>query len=62
MSYHKARECFDENADIIPPSTEPGMYNISNGLSELARAIENDLVEVKHLLRNILTVVQRIRN
>lgn len=54
MSYFKAKECFKDNVPRIDPSTEPIMFNINNGLSNLTEAIEQDMMHIKNLLVQIL--------
>ena len=53
MSYRKAEECFEDNVGRIDPSEDPVMFNISNGLNNLAEATRRDMEEIKNLLRNI---------
>jgi len=53
MSYHKAKECFEDNVGRIDQSEDPVMYNISDGLNELAKAIRSDMEEIKNLLRAV---------
>lgn len=57
MSYHKAKEFFEDNVGRIDQSEDPVMYNISDGLDELAKAIRNDMEEIKNLVRTVLNKV-----
>ncbi len=59
MSYHKAKECFNDNTRHIDPSMDPVHHNINNGLNNLTEAIEQDMAETKNLLAQILNVLQK---
>lgn len=53
MSYRKAETCFEDNTGRIDPSEDPVMFNINNGLKNLAKAIRSDMEEIKNLLRAV---------
>ena len=53
MSYYDAEKCFEDNTGRIDPSEDPVMYNINNGLNNLAKATRRDMEEIKNLLRAI---------
>jgi hypothetical protein len=51
---------FDDNLKIIrDPRTEPYFWNVSTGLGELTTAIQSDLEQIQHLLRQIAAALQR---
>ena len=57
MSYHQAKKCFDDVHDYVSPNprapVESALFNLAEGLAELAAAIESDL---NKLHRGIQTV------
>ena len=53
MSYRKAETSFEDNTGRIDPSEDPVMFNINNGLKNLAKAIRSDMEEIKNLLRAV---------
>ena len=60
MGYHEAQRCFDENAALLgnPPS-DPILWNLNAGIARAAKAIEDDLADIKDLLRRLLQAQQR---
>ncbi len=60
-TYFKARERFDENNNFINRELNPVEWNVSNGLSCLSSALENDLSRIHALLREILHELQRLK-
>ena len=55
MAYKRAKECFNENLQMIgDPATKPYEWNLNSGLLALSNGIETDLSEIKASLRQIL--------
>jgi len=60
MSYREAVDCFQENINLFADSsTQPEKYNLYNGLAVLAETLEQDMIEIKRLLRAIAQAQQR---
>lgn len=58
--YELAKACFRENvANDADPIANPPAYNLNQGLAGLTAGIEEDLQEVKLLLKKILQELQR---
>jgi len=54
MSYHTAKECFDENLQLLgQPQTDLQAWNLNTGLKQLAEALEADLDAIRTLLGQI---------
>ncbi len=60
-TYFKAGEHFDENNNFINRESNPVEWNVSNGLSSLSSALENDLSRIHALIREILHELQRLK-
>lgn len=64
MSYYKARDCFNENLQLIgrpQNKTESMAWNLSSGLNHLTRALEADLEKIQSLLNQIAKALQHRR-
>lgn len=64
MSYYEARNCFNENLQLIgkPQNrTESMAWNLSSGLNQLTRALEADLEKIQALLNQIAKALQHQR-
>lgn len=54
MSYRDAVKCFAENKHLIePPTSDALQWNLANGLSNLAQALERDMAALDVRLQNI---------
>lgn len=60
MSYTQARACFTDILRYVTPADNPAQFNLANGLDSLATATEADMHEIKALLGQIVTVLNRI--
>ena len=64
MSYYEARDCFNENLQLIgrpQNKTENMAWNLSSGLNQLSRALEDDLGQIQALLQQIAQALQHRR-
>jgi len=62
MSYFKAKDCFNDNIQILrQPQGEELMWNLSTGLYELAEAIESDSAQIQGQLNQIAQALQRLK-
>lgn len=64
MSYYEARNCFNENLQLIGKpqnKTENMAWNLSSGLNQLTRALEADLEKIQALLDQIAKSLQHQR-
>ena len=59
MSYHDAKQCFQENRELINPQSDPQVWNLNTGLLSLTEAIESDFQNIAYLLQRILRVLQQ---
>ncbi len=60
MSYHVARQCFEENRTSVgDPASDHQTWNPNNGLANLTTAIEADLAQIKKLLAEILHALRQ---
>ena len=53
MTYYGAKKCFQENVDLCDPNADPIMWNLNNGLLQLASALSHDLEEIKTELKRV---------
>jgi hypothetical protein len=64
MSIQSAINCLDENINLFgDPRVDPEKYNLYNGLSEMARAIQrldNEVEVIKNTVNGILHEVRRV--
>ena len=64
MSIQSAINCLDENIRLYGnPRVDPEKYNLYNGLSEMARAIQrldNEVEVIKNTVNGILHEVRRV--
>ncbi len=61
MSYLKAKQCFDKNAELIKdPNSGPLMWNLSVGLANLTKAVEMDIDKLTKQLRQIAGAVRNL--
>ena len=58
MSYYKPKQCFDENNQILNPQQNPAIWNLGNGMSTLADALEADMQQLHHQLAQIFQALQ----
>jgi hypothetical protein len=55
MSLQTAKRCFQENCQLINPSSDPVAWNLNNGLANLADALqqmENRLSQIEQSIRH----------
>ncbi len=66
MSIQSAINCLDENIRLYGnPRVDPEKYNLYNGLSEMARAIQrldNEVEVIKNTVNGILHEVRRVQS
>ena len=60
-SFSRAKEIFDDNNRYVSPQDNPVDWNLSNGLSALALALESDLSKIKSDLGHIMNQIQRLK-
>jgi len=61
MSYYEARNCFNENLQLLrrpQDQDETMIWNLSSGLNHLSQALEADLGKVQALLGQIAQTLQ----
>lgn len=63
MTYYQAKQCFDENSQLLQqnPMDQPYIWNLSVGLSNLTQALESGQNQIVALLQQILVELQRLR-
>ena len=64
MSYYKAKECFQDNLNVIrKPQTDQEVFiwNLSTGLQLLVQAIESDFSQFDHKLDQIFQALQHLK-
>ena len=54
QDYDHAKKCFAENRNLIDSQARPVEWNLNSGLLSLSGAVEQDLSEIKMLLKKIL--------
>lgn len=60
--YATAMDCFKKSASHIkPPESDPVAWNLNNGLWHLAKAIQQDMAEVKKRLAAVDSTVTGMR-
>ena len=62
MSYHKAKEMFNDNFNYIKGSTDPDpvMHNLSAGLFQLSEVLEADMTKIRRSLSEIAISLRRL--
>jgi hypothetical protein len=53
MSYEGAQICFKRNCELVSPDEDPLVWNLNNGLYQLAAALERDLAQIKQELQGL---------
>lgn len=64
MSYYEARNCLNENLQLLgrPQNRDESMiWNLSSALNHLCRALESDLGQIQALLGQIAQALQHRR-
>jgi uncharacterized protein (DUF934 family) len=60
MSYQTARECFQQNMQMVgEPMSDPQTFNINSGLDELAVCIQQDIAQIQQTLTAILNALHQ---
>ncbi|MGA2327456.1 MAG: hypothetical protein ABSH05_14325 [Bryobacteraceae bacterium] len=57
-SYKQAINCFAENRNGTDAAASPEQWNLNSGLLSLSSGIEEDLAQVKVLLKKILEEIE----
>jgi hypothetical protein len=61
MTYDLARKALAENLQLIQPTQNPVMWNLSQGLLQLTEALEQDIRTIKRKLADMESTMNSIR-
>jgi hypothetical protein len=63
MSYQNARNCFQENVNLIgtQPMNDPQNWNLNNGLEQFTQAVQAQLTSMQRSIDNLHNTVNQIQ-